>query len=122
MMNKRILFVEDRDQLLELLVEIAHKRGYTADGVHDAKQAVEKLKQTQYHAIIIDASEDMPVEKYTCLSEMVKREFPSMMRIALIGQPEVARSGLSRERYDAILLKCYLGEQARCLYEIIELK
>ncbi len=102
---KRTLFVENSETLLEALLENARMKGFEAEGVLDAPGALAKIRAGQYDAIVIDASEDVPVEGYKSLSCLLQKEFPHIRRIAFTGQVECRRDPLALEWYEAIIWK-----------------
>ncbi len=119
---KGLLFVDNEERLLEVLVELSESRGYAAEGVTDAKQAVERIKQNGYHTVIVDASEDVPVEGFATLSDWIKRNYGGIRLIALTGQVEATREGAIWGSYYAILSKFYVSEDISMLYRCIEEK
>ena len=50
----RILVVEDDLRLLELLVEILNRAGFTVDTSRDGDDAFEKLRKNKYEVIVLD--------------------------------------------------------------------
>ena len=50
----RILLVEDKDSLRQMLATAIRKEGYTVDEAADGPQATEKIKKQPYHLVITD--------------------------------------------------------------------
>lgn len=50
----RILLVEDKDSLRQMLATVIRKSGYTVDEASDAPAAIEKILKKPYHLVITD--------------------------------------------------------------------
>lgn len=119
---KRILFVDNDEPLLETLIELSIERGYDAEGVIDAHQAVKRFQKNKYHAVIIDASEDVPAEGFALLSDWIKEKYPGVRRIVLTGQFIPKNEETIWDNYYVALSKLYVSEDISILYRCIEEK
>jgi len=54
MAHVRILLVEDKDSLRQMLATAIRKAGYTVDETADGPQAAEKIRKQPYHLVITD--------------------------------------------------------------------
>ena len=102
---KKLLFLDDRAEYRELIVEGARRRGYQSEGVATALETLQELRVRRYDALIIDPSDDGLVEGKSCLSSIVRREFPDMIIIALTGHTATFFDTLAKDSYDVILGK-----------------
>ena len=119
-MTKKILFVENEKGELEFLLNLSSSRGYIAEGVQNAPDAVKRLEQTSYDVVIMDASEDTPVEEKYYLSDWIKFNFPATRLISLTGQWETTRETPAWRRYYAIVSKLDFCMDFNLLYNLIE--
>jgi len=92
----RILLVDDLPKWREQLVEILQGEGYFADSASSVAEALEKLKETFYHVLVLDV-------------RMVPADSSNIEGIDLLG--ELDKLGLS-EAIKVIILSAY-GNQKR---------
>ena len=92
----RILVVDDLPKWREQLVEILQSEGYFADSASSVAEALEKLKETFYHVLVLDV-------------RMVPADSSNIEGIDLLG--ELDKRGLS-EAIKVIILSAY-GNQKR---------
>lgn len=78
---KRILVVNDYEELARLTCEVLDLQGYSAVAVYNAKQALEKLKQGGFDVVVTDY--DMPKTNGVQLARQI-RAFSSIHIILLI--------------------------------------
>lgn len=58
-MDKRILIVEDEEDILNLYMDVLRDAGFDVDGAENGKEALEKFGKNEYDLVILDIR--MPV-------------------------------------------------------------
>lgn len=83
--RNKILIVDDDADILELLGSYLSKENYQIDYAHNGKQGLEKLKDNEYHTVLLDVM--MPeMDGYTLLEKL--REFSEVPVILLTAKGE----------------------------------
>ena len=80
-MKKNILVVEDNKQVAEAIVHSLEKTGYTARVCSDGTAAIENLKSSIFHLVIIDLL--LPFTSGMNVIKWSKTEFPTLPIIVL---------------------------------------
>lgn len=86
MEEKKILIVDDDEQILELLSEIMEEEGFSTDVASDGKEAFKKLENGNYHLVISDIR--MPgIDGFEVLQQ-VKEKYKKTKVILMTGYTE----------------------------------
>ena len=111
----RILLVDDDKTALELLSEVLKGRGYDVDMSSSVNEALKKLKEFNYHAIITDLK--MPEKSGMALLEYSSQNFPEIPVIMLTayGTIQSAVEALKNGAYDYISKPVQIDELALTL-------
>ncbi|HLC71888.1 MAG TPA: hypothetical protein VJI32_07790 [Candidatus Nanoarchaeia archaeon] len=102
---KRILFLENHPSLLDALLQEFTDLGYQCSGASTSELALELLAKERYDAIIIDPSEDDRVVGTICLSDILQREYPRIVRIGFSGEYKAREDPVAQARYKYIVIK-----------------
>lgn len=115
----RILLVDDDKTALELLSEVLKGKGYNVDRSPGVDEAVIKLKEYNYHAIITDLK--MPGKSGMSLLEYSSKNFPEIPVIMLTayGTIQNAVEALKNGAYDYISKPVQIDELALTLDKAI---
>ena len=95
-----ILFVDDDQQILDVVKTYLNRHGYLVDTINNGKQALEKIKQTEYAAVFTDLI--MPEISGLDLLKSTKSVSPSTEIIIVTGYGtiESAIEALKHGSYD----------------------
>ena len=86
MKEKKILIVDDDEQILGLLSEILEEEGFITDLASDGEEALKKLKDGRYHLVISDIR--MPgIDGFEVLQK-VKEKYNKTKVILMTGYTE----------------------------------
>lgn len=115
----RVLLVEDDRELRELLNEVLGEHGYQADGVADAAEALLRLRETRYGAIVLD--KNMPGLSGLDVLPGFRTLCPGIpvIMISAFGDPDTRRDALDRGASDFLVkpfrLDALVGALTRAL-------
>jgi CheY-like chemotaxis protein len=96
-----ILLVEDSDEVSCITVEYLHELGHQAVAVADAEQALARLKNQRFDAVMTDIR--LPGMSGIELTRSLVRDYPNL--------PVVIASG-----YGTLNLEFLPGDQTRCVF------
>ena len=86
MKEKKILIVDDDEQILELLSEVLEEEGFITDSASDGEEALKKLEDASYHLVISDIR--MPgIDGFEVLQQ-VKEKYKKTKVILMTGYTE----------------------------------
>ncbi|MDO8655803.1 MAG: hypothetical protein Q7K45_01065 [Nanoarchaeota archaeon] len=101
----KLLFVYELGGVKE--VEYLRQAGHEVDLVSTVNWAYEKLSQEKYAAVIIHGTDDMPVKDERHLCEVIRDEFPDIIRICYTGQITQDYRDRFMQRFDVISSKLF---------------
>ena len=104
-MSKNILFLENHPSLLDALLQEFGDRGYQCEGATYSEQALELLAKKRYDVVVIDPSEDDRGVDTICLSDILRREYPKIVRIGFSGEYKLRKDPVAQSRYQDIVIK-----------------
>jgi DNA-binding NtrC family response regulator len=83
-MGERVLLVDDEEKFLDVMAKRMHNRGIEVVTVASAKEALEKIEQELFDAIILDLM--MPGMNGLEAMKAIKKKKPQLQVILLSGQ------------------------------------
>ena len=110
MSEKRILVVEDEEDLLEIYSSFLKNAGYTVDTAPDGRRAIEKAKKTEFDLVLLDIK--LPDIMGDEVARKLKEIKDSIIIVMVTGFPSFQESidSLDLGIYD-ILLKPITSEE-----------
>lgn len=103
MASKRILVVEDDQELLAMLLEYLAFLGYETTGAADGLEGIKHLRSGLYDIVITDLS--MPYVSGIGIISIIKKDYPDMPVIAITGIGRYAEELAQEKRADYVLSK-----------------
>jgi DNA-binding response OmpR family regulator len=102
--KKKILIVEDNEELLSSLVAVLQSEGYVVDTVKTGHDAIEKSRAHYYDLMLIDIQ--LPDMEGTRLLELPSNRPTRTVKIILTGHPSMEKAvGALFQGADAYLMK-----------------
>lgn len=110
MSEKRILVVEDEEDLLEIYSSFLRNEGYTVETALDGRRAIEKAKKTEFDLVLLDIK--LPDIMGDEVARKLKEINEGIIIVMVTGFPSFQESinSLDLGIYD-ILLKPITGEE-----------
>jgi len=87
MVETKLLIVDDEQIICEALAEIFHEKGYSVATATTGREAIDKVKQTDFNAALIDIK--LPDMDGTTLLKKFKIGYPAMVCIIITGYASV---------------------------------
>ncbi len=116
--KKRILLVDDDEQILNILSSYLSSEGFMVDTARSGEEAISKLRKQFYNLAILDIR--LPDMEGTELLTKLRKSEPRMMKIMLTGYPGFENSVESLNKgADAYLVK---PVELEALLKVIEEK
>ena len=101
--TKRILIIDDDEQTLSVMSDLASFLGYHVKATTEALDGVELLHRETFDLVIVDMI--MPEVGGLALSRVIRQEHPGIPILAISGYYEKLASSVRRPDVDAILSK-----------------
>ena len=83
MSEKRILVVDDEQQIRDMYSQAFSRAGYTVRAVESAEEALDILKQEQYWVLFLDL--DLPGMNGVDLCRQIRKQYPIAIPYAVTG-------------------------------------
>ncbi len=102
MISRRVLIVDDEENMRHMLSVILSKEGYEVDIAGDGKEAVDKMESSAFDFILADIR--MPrVDGISMLKELTKRGmYPTVIMMSAYGTADTALQTMKLGAYDYI--------------------
>lgn len=85
---KKVLVVDDEQQIRELLKNLVIKAGFEVETAEDGVEALEKMRATKFQCVLTDLQ--MPQMDGKQLAQEVKRLYPQIPVILMTGRMDLA--------------------------------
>jgi len=114
-MAKKILIIEDDQEVLKMLLDYLMLLGYQAEGAEDGLQGLKALRSGTFDAVITTIT--MPYVSGIGIISIIKKDNPNIPVIAITGFGEEVEALAQEKQADAVLSKPF---EMKELKEILE--
>ncbi len=114
-MAKKILVIEDDQEVLKMLLDYLRLLGYEPKGAEDGLNGLKALRSSTFDAVITDIT--MPYVSGIGIISIIKKDHPQIPVIAITGFGEEVEALAQEKHADAVLSKPF---EMKELKELIE--
>ena len=82
MSEKRVLVVDDDAAIRQMFVTLLRRNGYEVDAAHDGNDGLSRIREGEYHAVILDLM--MPITSGFELLDILEVEKPGTMQRIIV--------------------------------------
>jgi CheY-like chemotaxis protein len=113
--KKRILLIEDDEEVREMLIDYLSFLGYGVAFASDGLEGLKKIKTEEYDLVITDLA--MPYVSGIGIISVIKRDHPHVPVIAVTGYGHFAEELAQEKKADRILSKPFEIQDLRTTIE-----
>ncbi len=114
-MKKKILVIEDDQEVLTMLLDYLRLLGYEAKGAEDGLTGLKALRSNTFDAVITDIT--IPYVSGIGIISIIKRDNPDLPVIAITGFGEEVEALAQEKHADAVLSKPFEMKELKELLE-----